>query len=523
MKRFLQGLGGRGVDPSLVKDRETLEAYLLALPKDQQQVAAKRIAFRSAMRVFPFVINGVLDEISPHSKTAAFQVMFITAAIAAYAGEHAERISRKAISFPFDQCFAIDAVEYRAFETGFTNFGLAATVVRSTTQFIICSNFNQRDFRECAVFVADAAACAADVFSPFDYWREVRSDLRMDPKDLRMWSEGEPGSFRDAWGLSIGKMRDHRLDWSFWRLWYEQLRKGRDWRPDAVIEVLNGIGKEEWKGDTALLNPLFAEVLALYRAEDERAVIDATPIAEDVSFDPKQQLFVLQPMDRIEVDDLGVILEQIAAARRIFAGQDGLSNAYQPLEDELKLLEDAETRYAKRPIHIMKTVTRVLRRLDHKAGTGDCPTPEQDTKLLDFRDSLQDVQLELAALNDEVRKWYEKTRPRMTAEAVPLIVEGTEALYDYGDPDLRGAVEQIWTPLKDTAADPELVQQAGEHGAGLLARSHRAAKPHFDDTGSIIARDGEAAEEAVATNPALSWLASPRFREFVAAFLKGVS
>ncbi len=58
-------------------------------------------------------------------------------------------------------------------------------------------------------------------------------------------------------------------NWSFWILWYERVRAGRDFHADKLAEILNPLREDDWKKGPAHINPLFDDLLALYREEDE--------------------------------------------------------------------------------------------------------------------------------------------------------------------------------------------------------------------------------------------------------------
>ncbi len=487
---------------------------------EERLKAANRVASRAALRLLPIVTKAVLTEPWARTRNLTPVAFFGASSIPMFAAvssinRDVDQAVADAANATFVDIMAADARNAAAWKARTVDPKFAHVFVADIYSYAVAARRPNVDMYGAADPIMKAANAA-------NIWPLVRADL-LGP-EAGIWPGGMPEDMVKIWVAAKQAMRAHDPSWEVWILWYERVIDGRDWHQDAMAKVLETFTEEaDWQGDPVVINGKFDEVLALYRAEDEQAVVDATPIGETVEFDPKQNLLVLRPRDQIDADDLSVILEEMAAARRIFDGSDGLSNAYQPLADELALLEDAETRYAKRPIHVMKTVTRVLRRLAHKAETGDCPTPEQDTKIKDFQLILEDVQIELAALNDDVRAWHNKTRPRVVADAVPLIVEGAQALTDASDPDLQGALEQVVDTLNGDAKDVEALEQANQRGAGLLVRSYRAAKPVLDETADTTKKVGVVVTGATATGGGLAWLASPAFREFVAAFLKGVT
>ncbi|MEY1556000.1 hypothetical protein AB3Y40_10240 [Yoonia sp. R2331] len=363
---------------------------------------------------------------------------------------------------------------------------------------------------------ADAVSTA--MISGMD-WRLVFDDLIGSSPNQKLWPDGMPIQHLKAWNQAVKVLNAKVEDWQFLVNFYERLLAGRDVLANPIAQVLEKISDDDWRKGPEHINPKFDEVLALYRADDEQAVIDATPVGETVEFDGEAQVLVLRPTDQIPDDHLENIVAQIAAARRVLDGPGGLGNAYQSLSDELRLLEQAETIYRDRPVLILRIVSQVLKRLAHKFGNGECPSPGQDTNIYDFQDRLKVVQFELVALNDQVRNYHEAMRPEVVESAVPSIVEAASVVAQASNTDLAKALEEEAGRLNDSTLDSVSRSNALLRILGLIVRGGKAVrtalKVSADTLKDVVVIGG-------ATNAGLAWYFGPAYWEFVKAALKGL-
>ena len=136
------------------------------------------------------------------------------------------------------------------------------------------------------------AATAANI------WDVVRLDLA-DGEHGPLWRNGEmPNALVQAWAdakTALGK--DPKADWSFWIALYERVLAGCDFLPNEMAPTLNKLRKEDWKKDPAHINPMFDEVLALYRAQDAAFAAGGLDLSANVTLNVKvirSQLFTLE-------------------------------------------------------------------------------------------------------------------------------------------------------------------------------------------------------------------------------------
>jgi hypothetical protein len=270
------------VEIAEVRDRERLKAYLGALQGEAGLLTAIRVAFRAAARVLPVASEYFLSEDAatrdltaapvfcalsvggvaskwpiPQSDAAsADRSAYAAAARTAFAG--ADRAAKGASNAAAARASDAAAFAARAsYAAAFADFA-GASVIASA-----------------ADAAANAVEAATNSANAICIWEGVRSDLRRGtehpPCDLpALWQERqEPEEIRLAWENAKRQMRADTVDWSFWILWYERVRAGRDVHADKLAEILNPLREDDWKKGPAHVNPLFDDLLALYREEDE--------------------------------------------------------------------------------------------------------------------------------------------------------------------------------------------------------------------------------------------------------------
>ena len=234
---------------------------------------------------------------------------------------------------------------------------------------------------------AKTVSNAANTTAGNKIWLEARRDLEIVEKNRQvpLWPETNmPQRIVDDWAATCKSLNSDNADWRFWIAFYNRLLDGKNIHADLLAPILSKLTQEDWLGDPALVNPLFDDVLAVYDAEDAAAIEAATPLGETVVYDDQQDLLVLRPLDRIQDDYLTTIHSQIASAVRVLNISGSGANAYQALSDEVAILNEAQTIHADRPVLIFKDVSRVLKRLERKIATGDCPSVTQDANIEGF-------------------------------------------------------------------------------------------------------------------------------------------
>jgi hypothetical protein len=264
------------VDVAQVVDLKSLEAYLKALPEAELRDTAPRIAFRAAARVLPIAARDFLTsdwaQIGSLTPVAIFGALSISEVSRASSTSDIE-----AVAFAVDD-LAADAynadAEAHAAATTYAAIAANAAAAASKAASTAINFATAATATAAAAYAADAAAAAAAAAvaayadaGEIDFWAIIRMDLSENNLDL--WPNSIPTAFSTIWAEARQAMQSHAADWSFWELWYERVLSGRDRHPLALAPILGKIGKdEEWMRGPAHINPMFNEVLAVYRAED---------------------------------------------------------------------------------------------------------------------------------------------------------------------------------------------------------------------------------------------------------------
>jgi hypothetical protein len=516
------------VEIAEVVDRKSLKAYLEGLEGNSGLLTARRVAFFAAISVAPAALRFFAGnrsyrdrDLTPLAVLGAYSISGVRSTI------RTPEIARAASASAAAAAFAASAASASA--------ARAARAAASAARAAFAPDSASAD-----AFASDAAAASADASASADafasafadayFWGDLRSFLtgQRSAPDAPMPAITLDATRLEDWNQTCILLKaDSAVDWTFWIAWFDRALAGKDIHADMLAPILNGLTEDDWLGDPAKVNPLFDDVLAVYHAEntavdldtDVDDVIDNTPLGEDLVLGD-DSLFHLVPTDTISEAFMPDILGQIASARRILTTTDRQTNAYQPLAEELRILEDAESIHNDRPVLILKDVSRVLKRLAGKIKSGDCPTTTQDANIGDFQGVLVDVQLELVGLSPEVRAYHEAVRPEVNECALPQITAGANAMSESSDVVLSEILESEIETLSDLSADDDARRNAFYRITGLVVRGYKAARPHLKETAAVI-KDASIVVGAVgSTGGTILWFASPAFQEFVKTVLK---
>ncbi len=277
-----------------VRDRKSLEEYLTNLPPAEVQAVAQRVAFRAAARVLPFAMQAYGADVEESLKNlwtvpvlGALAVASVadaapgavsdgaayatSLAVAAAAEKTIGGASRNAlldlVSDPEPEQISRAAGRARRTSASVTAISAAVTAVASTDAVP-------------AALAAVAAACEAE-----DLWDWVRDDLAGHVTDIWGQKHAPETLVRAHARMGVTMEDDQSANWTFWQLWFDKVVDGQDILPDAVAKVLNTfLEKADWERGPAHINPLFDDVLALYRGEGPDAAPTELAQAAPVEF-----------------------------------------------------------------------------------------------------------------------------------------------------------------------------------------------------------------------------------------------
>ena len=227
-----------------VVDGKSLNAYLDGLSQDEQRKARLRVVFRPAARIFPIASRDLLKSSMKWPQEAIAISGFVKISISGLALKTS------------NPDIAADIVTLAIKRAG----SALSTMGRSYDYDVA----NTAELAARALF--QGADCAAKLGDP---WEEIRADLR--GASGAIWSDGIPSEIEKIWSSAKDAMMANPDDWSFWIAWYERVLHGRDWCADEVGAVLSKIKEKDFDHAPLHINPMFDEVLAVYRAEDEAA------------------------------------------------------------------------------------------------------------------------------------------------------------------------------------------------------------------------------------------------------------
>ena len=245
-----------------VRDRKSLEAYLDSLPEDERRAVALRVASNAALRVLPIAARDFLTENWARERDLTPVSVFGACSISRVASVLPTREIAATASRATAAAFAASRVAARAAATA-----AARTAARAAATAAAASR---------VAATADAATAAAFAATALDLWPLIRRDLV--EESAQVWPEGTPRAMADIWVEAVAAMRADNADWSFWIAWYDRALAGREWHPEAMTPILNEITEKDWNKGPGHINPMFDEVLALYRADDELSKATAPEI-----------------------------------------------------------------------------------------------------------------------------------------------------------------------------------------------------------------------------------------------------
>lgn len=239
------------MDIAEVTDRDSLRAYLDTLEGEAGLLTARRVAFRAAARMLPLALEFFLSDAAAKRDLTAVPVF------------GALSVSGVASQYP-----SPEIATYAAANATYVGNAAAATIAATATATAVTNAASAN-----AVYATYAATNYAAAV-----WGTIRGDLETAAKDpfaklLPLWPSGqEPADLKKLWEAARTQMQaDTSTDWSFWILWYDRIRAGRDFHADEMARILNPLRREDWEKGPTHINPMFDDLLAVYRKEDAAA------------------------------------------------------------------------------------------------------------------------------------------------------------------------------------------------------------------------------------------------------------
>lgn len=409
------------MEVSEVVDRESLEAYLNGLQDDARLTTIQFVAFRSAARIAPFVLQ-FFAENRPVGK-------------------------RDLTALPIWAGLTIPGVASRSPTPGIDR---AAANAAARAAFA-------------AARAADAADAAADAaVGTADFWAHVRRDLLgfAAGQDTPLWDEGDiPSGIADAWQAACVAFRADRFgtDWTFWITWYERVLAGNDIYPSMLVPILNEITEEDWLGDLDAVNAVnarFKDVLARY-------AIESTQLAERIKLNDHKEYYA-EPVTQLPEDLRDEAIERARDAicdfEALMKGQQSYLGAFAALTAQIS---DWIERYGDRPMRLYEKLADAQEYIEDIAR--DCGLTKEKAVLILQRElerSRTDIRasdpLVEERINARVRVRYDEMRDASKEAFLSAISEGAAG----AEIGLRSEMEDDLPLIKDTMTPTDVRERA---------------------------------------------------------------
>ncbi len=450
-----------------IKDRESLEAWLLAQPEAQIKPFAIAISARVALRVSPRMWRWTVQS---------------------------ERAREKGITaLPFLRCYVVSTVASHKPSVELRQAAYAAA--NAAFAFAEAFGFAAADAAAAAADVADAAfAAAAAVFAAADFstdiWAEVRKDCEAlqagpIPENWPLWAE-DRDPFADLWAEVKAGLGDTAKDWQFWIDWYESMLHGAPQNIDMLEEIAL-IDDAVWKNGPEAVNAAIAGIRLKY------AVL-ATPNAEVMSINPDTGKLRVDPLTGMPRDHLQEAVEKLENVLDLFDFETAGANQYSSLMDEWKIIDKAVQKYGQRPRMLHSACVRVERRLRIKIDAGECPEPEKDANVWDFLTTVQAVSVDLFTRDPHVKEAATHAAatklPELDAAQIETLFKAADELAENAEDVLQEEAPQHARDMVDPALSEGARKEAFYITASRMLRAwvltgYRGSKAALEEVESV--------------------------------------
>lgn len=378
-------------------NREELETWQQTRPRED----AILIAQRAALRVFPIWASQMGYDWAQERSMACSPILraYVTAGVAVKFPSNEVRVAAMTSSAaasamiaptggasgvvefaPDPFCSAVDAAAYAA----------AAASVRyhSSTS---------------GAAVSAAASASASADGEEALWANVDEDVALltEGKDLLsapLWHVDAPKQILRAELEGLENLARETGDSnSFWHRWYFAAKRGEwlDWELQRDVAL---IPDEVWKQSPKAVMAAIAEIEARHAAKAQADALEAALAAsdngEDVQFNSETGKLCLVPLSALPPDIAAYAKRKIAKAITLFDDPSG-QQLHGALAPDLAMLRHMVAEPDASPIDLYDVCASATRRLAVRVANGECPAPEKDAILADYRDRLRETGLDI--------------------------------------------------------------------------------------------------------------------------------
>ena len=438
-----------------IRDERTLSAWLERRPRENEIA----IAHRAALRVFPLYASRMHEAWAHKAELTSLPVL------------RCNLLSSVAATVPTAGIGSADTATSReaAIQAGLVANMAADAAARDKDHIVSASVRTVADAAlaaETAIIPNEAAysaACAAraaaqvgragrpgiagakdEASNNAELWFQVATDAAVFetgslPLARPLWFAAVPDWFLQAENKMIALWAaDPPERWDFWRRWWEGAKAGRYLDPQLQLAIVQGVSDETWDAGPDAVAARIREIEAEFNAAREPVrepvdeatlaeIIEATPNAERVEFDPEIEAIRAVPVSDLSVDHLRDAIDRLTDASEVFGSPDRFNNQYLALLPDVEKLRRALVRISVRPLRLHDVSADLIVRLDIRIRNGECPNTDKDALVASYKADLAGAMVDLQAHDPRVA---EAVKARLTHGVEAVSEEDTNALAD---------------------------------------------------------------------------------------------
>lgn len=193
------------------------------------------------------------------------------------------------------------------------------------------------------------------------------------------------------------------------------------------------------------------------------------------------------PETDMAAEDLCDTVDRLRDAAETFGPPTAVKQQYAALIPDLELLLARVERYADRPMRLHETALQLLRRLETRVAQDECPRPEQDALIADYRSELliatQDIERQDDRVREAVQERVKAAIGALTEEEVDALNAPVAQAEKITEADLKTELVEDLATLKDPHASPEASRQAVYR---LVSRLIRITRYTMSETAKLV-------------------------------------
>ncbi len=288
----------------------------------------------------------------------------------------------------------------------------------------------------------------------------------LDPLTHPLWPGDIPPELAKAETEGLEHLAEETGDRnSFWHRWWFAMKRGEpmDWALQRDVAL---IPEEVWKAGAKAVGAEIAKIEARY-------ALAVTDNAEVIEPNPETGKLRLVPTSTLPADLGDYARRKMLKATELF-DDPAARQQYGAIAPDLAMLRAAVADAGNLPVELYDACASASRRLTIRAGGGECPSPDMDPLLADYRNRLVDVSADILA-HDPMTQDVLDRRNRIKGNdaliegastislAVQIVLPATEGR-------LADTLPLDGQMATDPQADPELRKVASVRLTGRMLR-----------------------------------------------------